>query len=144
MKVGMVAVVLVAGLCSAPAQFTASVEAVASHSARVGGAEQLVVKVTNTGPLIPHLGLVFRTGDRWYETHRMTELGGCSVSAEAAAFECGDLPSDGTQTYSFLGTALAAGTFHYELAVRSLVRPFAYVNDHTDGPDIQAWDETIS
>ena len=145
MKVGLVlAVVLLAGLCSAPDPLTATVTASATATAVVGASEQLVVNVTNTGPLIPHLGLEFRSTDRWYDTHRMTELAGCSIASDRAALDCGDLPPGDSKTYSFAGVALAAGSFHYELALRELVRPFAYVNDHSDGPDAQAWDETIA
>lgn len=144
MKVGVVAVVLLAGVCSAPVPLTASVDASATATAGVGASEQLVVRVTNTGPLIPHLGLVFRTADRWYERHRMTDLGGCAIAADESAFDCGDLQPSQSQTYSFLGTALSAGSFHYELALRELVQPFAYVDDHSDGPDVQVWDETVS
>lgn len=144
MKVGVLAVVLLAGICSAPVPFTAMVDAVASHAAPVGGAEQLVVKVTNTGPLIPHLGFVFRTSDRWYERHKMTDLGGCSIVTEESAFDCGDLAKSETKTYSFFGTATSAGSFHYELALRSLVQPFDFVNDHPDGADAAIWDETVT
>ncbi len=145
MKVGVVlAVVLLAGLCSAPDPLTATVTASATATAVAGASEQLVVKVTNTGPLIPHLGLVFRTQDRWYESHKMTDLGGCVVAADLSAYECGDLQPGETKTFSLLGTATAAGSFHYELALRELIQPFAYVDDHSDGPDVQVWDETIT
>jgi hypothetical protein len=43
-----------------------------------------------------------------------------------------------------VGAAKDAGTYHYQLALRELVRPFDYVNDHPDGADVQAWDETIT
>lgn len=144
MKVGVLAIVILAGVCSAPTPLTATVDASATGTAAVGASEQLVVKVTNTGPLIPHLGLVFRTTDRWYERHTMTDLGGCAIAADESAFDCGDLPSSDSKTYSFLGTALAAGSFHYELALRELVQPFAYVDDHGDGPDVQVWNETVT
>lgn len=145
MKVGVVlAAVLLAGLCSAPAPLTATVAASATSVAAVGGPVQLIVSVTNTGPLIPHLGLVFRTQDRWYDTHKLTELAGCAIASDQSAFDCGDLQPDESKTFSFAGTAVAAGSFHYELALRELVHPFAYVDDHTDGPDVSVWDETIS
>lgn len=145
MKVGMVlAVVMLAGVCSAPDPLTATVTASATATAVVGASEQLVVSVTNTGPLIPHLGLVFRTQDRWYESHRMTELGGCTVAADLSAYDCGDLPPSDTKTFSLSGTATAAGSFHYELALRELIQPYAYVDDHSDGPDVQVWAETIT
>ena len=143
MKVGVLAVVLLAGVCSAPVPLTAVVAAQATSTASVGAAEQLVVRVTNTGPLIPHLGLVFRTSDRWYERHTMTDLGGCSIATDLSAFDCGDLQPDEAKTYAIAGTAVAAGSFHYELALRELVQPYAYVDDHTDGPDVQVWDETV-
>lgn len=60
---GLVGLLLAAGVCSTPEPLTATVDAAGSQTATVGGAVQLVVKVTNTGPLIPHLGLVFRTAD---------------------------------------------------------------------------------
>ena len=141
---GLVGLILAAGLCSTPDVFTATVEAGGSQSAKVGAAVQLVVKVTNTGPLIPHLGLVFRTADRWFERHQVTDLGGCVVAVEQSAFDCGDLAKDETRTYSFHGIATAAGTFHFELALRELVRPFDYVNDHPDGADVQVWDEVVT
>ena len=144
MKVGVLAVVLLAGVCSAPVPLSATVDASATSSAVVGAAEQLIVKVTNTGPLVPHLGLVFRTADRWYDRHKMTDLGGCVVAAASDGFDCGDLDAGASKTYSFAGTGVAAGSFHYELALRELVQPFDYVNDHSDGPDVQVWDETIT
>ena len=141
---GLVAVLLAGSLCSNPDPMTATIDAAGTQTARVGDAVQLVVKVTNTGPLIPHLGLVFRTPDRWYERHRMTDLGGCVVAQDESAFDCGDLAKSGTKTYTFQGVATAAGTFHYELALRELVQPFDYVNDHPDGADVQAWDEVVT
>ena len=141
---GLVGLILAAGLCSAPNPLTATVEAGGSQGAKVGGAVQLVVKVTNTGPLIPHLGLVFRSADRWFERHQVTDLGGCAIAAEESAFDCGDLASSETRTFSFHGIANQAGTFHYELALRELVRPFDYVNDHPDGADAQVWDEVVT
>src|SRR5256885_7594046 len=79
MKLGvLVAMLLASGLCSNPLPMTAAVDASGSQSARVGDNVQLVVKVTNTGPLIPHLGLVFRTPDRWYERHKVADLSGAS------------------------------------------------------------------
>jgi hypothetical protein len=143
-RIGVLAVVILVGACAPPAALTATVDAVATSSAAVGGPEQLVVKVTNTGPLIPHLGLVFRTADRWYERHTMTDLGGCSVAADESGFDCGDLQPSESKTFALAGTASAGGSFHYELALRELVQPFAYVDDHSDGPDVQAWDETIT
>lgn len=140
----LVGLILAAGLCSAPDPLTASVVIGGSEDAKVGGAVQLVVKVTNTGPLIPHLGLVFRTSDRWFERHQMTDLSGCSIDTEQSAFDCGDLATSATRMFSFQGTATQAGTFHYELALRELVRPFDYVNDHPNGPDLQVWDEVVS
>ena len=135
--------VLVAA-CTDPVPLTATVDATATTSAEVGGVVQLVVKVTNTGPLIPHLGLVFRSEDKWYERHRMTELGQCTVAADSSAFDCGDLQPNETRTFSFQGVATTAGVFHYELALRQLVRPFDYVNDHHDGADVHMWDEKVS
>jgi hypothetical protein len=136
-------VFLVAGLCSPPARLTATVDAIATHTAAVGGQVQLVVKVTNTGPAIAHLGFVFRSADRWYERHEMLDLSGCAIASDASAFDCGDLATNETKTYSFRGIANSAGTFHFELALRELVRPFHYVNDHTDGADASVWDETV-
>ena len=45
---------------------------------------------------------------------------------------------------TIVGSATDAGSFHYELALRELVRPFDYVNDHPSGADVQTWDETIT
>ena len=142
--VGLVALLLASGLCSTPDPMTATVQAAGSQSAQVGDPVDLVVQVTNTGPLIPHLGLVFRTADRWYERHKMTDLGGCDIAKDESAFDCGDLAKGESKTYSFHGVANAAGTFHYELALRELVQPFDYVNDHRDGADAQSWDETVT
>src|SRR5437870_10581625 len=135
---------LVAGLCSGPDPLTATVDAAATHNARVGSAVELVVKVTNTGPAISQLGLVFRTEDRWYERHEVTEMGGCTIATDASAFACGDLAAGETKTYAFRGVANTAGSFHFELALRELVHPFAYVNDHADGADAHTWDEVVS
>lgn len=66
---------LASGICVSSDPLTATVDAVATQSAAVGGPAELVVKVTNTGPAIYHLGLVFRTTDRWYERHEMTDFG---------------------------------------------------------------------
>lgn len=140
----VVALLMAAGLCSPPQPLTATVSAVASADAKVGEAVQLVVKVTNTGPVIPHLGLVFRTADRWYERHEMKDLAGCTLAAEESAFECGNLDPGDSKTFAFQGVATTAGTFHYELALRELVQPFEWVNGHTDGADAQTWVETVT
>ncbi len=142
--IGLLALALLAAACSDPVPLTAGVDVAASRSEAVGANVQLVVKVTNTGPAIPHLGLVFRTADHWYERHRVTDLGGCTVAVDSSAFDCGDLAASESKTYSFFGVATTAGTFHYELGVRELVQPFDYVNDHPDGPDVQSWDETVT
>ena len=145
MKIVAVAALLAAaGLCSPPQPFTASVNVVASTTVHVGDLSQLVVKVSNTGPAIPHLGLVFRTADTWFARHDMKDLGGCVVALESSAFDCGDLSAGGSQTFSFSGVASTVGTFHYELALRELVQPYDWVNDHPDGADAQTWDETVS
>ena len=141
---GLAFLVSVFGLCSTPAPLTATVTVQATQAAGVGMQAQLVVDVVNTGPAIAHLGLVFRSGDRWYERHQMTELAGCTVATDEAAFDCGDLAGGETRTFDFQGVTQAAGTYHYELALRELVQPFNYVNDHSDGPDTQVWNETVS
>jgi hypothetical protein len=144
MRLGtLLAVGILVAACADPVRLTATVDATATTSAEVGGVVQLVVKVTNTGPLIPHLGLVFRSEDKWYERHRVTELGDCSVAADSSAFDCGDLQPNETRTFSFRGVATTPGSFHYELALRQLVQPFDYVNDHHDGADIHVWEETV-
>jgi hypothetical protein len=144
MRLGtLLAVGVLVAACADPVRLTATVDATATTSAEVGGVVQLVVKVTNTGPLIPHLGLVFRSEDKWYERHRITELGDCSVAADSSAFDCGDLQPNETRTFSFRGVATTPGSFHYELALRQLVQPFDYVNDHHDGADIHVWDESV-
>jgi hypothetical protein len=134
---------LVAG-CSNPVPLTATVETSATQNVAVSGQAQLVVNLTNTGPTIPHLGLVFMTSDKWYEHHTVSDLGGCTVASDASAFDCGDLAAGATASFSIVGTAKDVGTFHYQLALRELVRPFDYVNDHPDGADLQTWDETIT
>ena len=65
---------LASGFCAPSYPLTATVQAVATQNASVGGAAELLVNVTNTGPAISHLGLVFRTPDRWYERHEMTSF----------------------------------------------------------------------
>src|SRR5258705_11898971 len=99
-------VLLTAGLCSAPQPLTATVGALATRSSIVGGSAELVLRVTNPGPVITQLGFVFRTAERWYDRHEMTDLGGCSIALDASAFACGDLPAGETRTYSFHGVAL--------------------------------------
>jgi hypothetical protein len=133
---------LIAG-CESPTPLTASVEASATKSAVVGGRAQLVVVVTNTGPLIPHLGLVFLSADKWYDHHTISNSAGCTVVADHSAFDCGDLQPGTSATYSIAGAAKDAGTFHYQLALRELVHPNNFVNDHPDGADSQSWDETV-
>jgi hypothetical protein len=145
MKAGvLVAVTLLTSLCANPVPFTATFFTSASLSAVVGERAQLVVKVTNTGPLIPHLGLVFRTADKWYERHTLSDLAGCTIASDTSAFDCGDLGPGDSVSFVIVGTAKDAGTFHYELALRSLVRPFEYVNNHSDGAEVQVWDETVT
>jgi hypothetical protein len=116
----------------------------ATQSAVLGSRAQLVVNVTNTGPSIPRLGLVFMTADKWYADHMVTDLAGCTIAADASAFDCGDLGAGQSTSFAFTGTPKKAGTFHYELALRELVHPFDYVNDHPAGADVQTWDETVS
>jgi hypothetical protein len=145
MKVaGLVGLILLMAGCVNPIPLSAVVETSATHDATAGGRAQLLVKMTNTGPAIPHLGLVFRTGDRWYEHHTVSDLGGCAVAADASAFDCGDVDAGATASFLIVGTTKDAGTFHYELALRELVRPFDFVNDHPDGADVHIWDETVT
>jgi hypothetical protein len=139
-----VALFVLCACLDTPAPLTATVNASASQSSTVGGRAQLVVSVTNTGPVIPHLGLTFLSADKWFERHTVTEPGGCTIDTDHSAFDCGDLAAGATTTFSFAGTALQAGTFHYQLALRELVRPFNYVNDHPDGADVQTWDEKVA
>ncbi|HXD81243.1 MAG TPA: hypothetical protein VNU27_06665 [Candidatus Acidoferrum sp.] len=145
MKVaGLGALVLLLAGCANPVPLTATVETSATQSAAVGGLAQLVVQLTNTGPAIPHLGLVFMTADKWYDHHTVTDFGGCTVASDASAFDCGDLAAGASASISIAGTAKDVGSFHYELALRELVQPFDFVNDHPDGADVQTWDETIT
>lgn len=145
MRLGtLLPVMVLVAACAEPVHLTAAVDATATTSTEVGGVVQLVVKVTNTGPTIPHLGLVFRGSDKWYESHRVTELGECTVAADSSAFDCGDLQANESKTFSLRGVATTAGTFHYELALRQLVQPFDYVNDHHDGADVHVWEEKVS
>ena len=140
----LVALLLSGGGCTSPMPLTADVTASATQHTVVGGQAQLVVKLTNTGPAIPHLGLVFMTSDKWYEHHTVSDPGGCTVAADSSAFDCGELKAGQTVSFSIAGTAKDAGTFHYQLALRELVQPFDYVNDHPDGADVQTWDEAIT
>jgi hypothetical protein len=142
--VGIVAAALLVPACANPVPLSATIETSATQNVVVAGTAQLLVKLTNTGPAIPHLGLVFMTADKWYEHHTISDLGGCTVARDASAFDCGDLATGASAAFAIVGAAKDAGTFHYELAVRELVRPFDYVNDHPDGADVQKWDETIT
>ena len=139
---GVVLVVFSACL-DAPPVLTADVSASATQAASVGGTAQLVVNVTNKGPAFTHLGLTFMSADRWYERHKVTDAGVCTVDVDHSALDCGDLAAGATATFTITGTAIEAGTFHYQLAVRELVRPFRFVNDHSDGADVQTWNETV-
>jgi len=139
-----VAVILLSACADTPPPFTADVNVSASQTDTVGGRAQLVVNVTNTGPTIPHIGLTFVSADKWYERHTLTDPGGCTVATDYSALDCGDLAAGASATFSITGTASQTGTFHYELELRELVRPFHYVNDHPNGADVQAWDETIA
>jgi hypothetical protein len=127
-----------------PPVLTADISASATQAATVGGRAQLVVNVTNTGPALSHVGLTFLSADKWYERHKVTDLGGCTVELDHSALDCGDLAAGASATFSITGTAIEAGTFHYQLAVRELVRPFRFVNDHADGADLQTWNETVA
>ncbi len=145
MRAALGVVVLLLSAClDTPVPLTADVTASATQAATVGGRAQLVVNVTNTGPAIAHIGLTFMSADRWYERHTVTDPGTCTVDVDHTAFDCGDLAAGATATYSISGTATQAGSFHYQLALRELVRPFKYVNDHSDGADVQTWDEVVS
>ena len=126
-----------------PPVLTADVSASATQAATVGGTAQFVVHVTNTGPALAHLGLTFMSADKWYERHKVTDPGVCTVDVTYSALDCGDLAAGASATFSITGTAIEAGTFHYQLALRELVRPFRFVNDHADGADAQTWNETV-
>ena len=139
----LVALLMVSAGCDQPAALTAEVDVSATQTATVGGRAQLVVVVQNTGPAIAHLGLVFRSTDKWYEQHTITDASGCSVATDHSAFDCGDLAAGKTTTFAIASIAQEAGTFHYELALRELVRPFHYVNNHADGADAHTWDEVV-
>ena len=145
MKAAVVVVVVLLSAClDTPPPFTADVTVSASQTGSVGGRAQLVVNITNTGPAIPHVGLTFMSADKWYERHTVTDPSGCTVATDYSALDCGDLAAGASATFSITGTGTQAGTFHYELALRELVRPFHYVNDHPNGADVQTWDETIN
>lgn len=139
----VVALVALSACLDAPTPLTADVSASASQTATVGGRAQLVVIITNTGPAIPHIGLTFVSADKWYERHTVTDPGACTVDSDHSALDCGDLAAGASATYSITGTATTAGSFHYELALRELVQPFHYVNDHPNGADVQTWNETV-
>jgi len=140
----VLAVVLVSACLDTPPALTADVNVSASQTDAVGGRAQLVVNITNTGPAISHIGLTFMSADKWYERHTVTDPSGCTITTDYSALDCGDLAAGVSATFSITGTATQAGTFHYELALRELVRPFHYVNDHPNGADVQTWDETIT
>jgi hypothetical protein len=139
-----IALVACSACLETPVPLTADVTASASQTATLGGRAQLVVNVTNTGPAVTQLGLTFLSADKWYERHTVTNPGGCTVDPDHSAFDCGDLAAGASATFSITGTADQAGTFHYQLALRELVRPFHFVNDHADGADVQTWTETVT
>jgi hypothetical protein len=144
LKAALAAALLVCSAClDSPVPLTADVTASATQAANVGGRAQLVVNVMNTGPALTHLGLTFLSTDKWYERHTVTDPGVCSIDIDHSAFDCGDLAAGASATFSIAGSAKQAGSFHYELALRELVRPFNYVNDHPNGADVQSWDEMI-
>src|SRR5713101_737270 len=101
---GLLALAIVIAGCVNPIPLTATVETSATQDAAVGGRAQLLVKLTNTGPAIPHLGLVFRTADRWYEHHTVSDLGGCTLAADASAFDCGDVDAGATASFMIVAT----------------------------------------
>jgi hypothetical protein len=140
----VVPLLLLASCVDTPAPLTADVSASATQSATVGGRAQLVISIKNTGPALAHVGLTFLSADKWYERHKVTDPGGCTIDLDHSAFDCGDLAAGASGSYSIAGTAAQAGTFHYELALRELVRPFSFINDHADGADVQTWDETVN
>lgn len=142
-SVQVVAATLLLMGCSSPTPLTTTVDAFATKSTTVGGTAQLVVTVTNTGPSISHVGLVFMSADKWYNHHVITDTGKCTTAPDHAGFDCGDLGAGEKAVYSIAGTAKDAGTFHYELALQELVSPYKFVNDHPNGADVQAWDETV-
>ena len=145
MKAALAAALLVFSAClESPIPLTANVSASATQASNVGGRAQLVVNVANTGPALTHVGLTSLSADKWYERHSVTDPGGCTVDLDHSAFDCGDLAAGASATFSITGNAKQAGSFHYELALRELVRPFNYVNDHPNGADVQTWDEIIS
>lgn len=145
MKVnGLAVLFLMLAGCSNPPVLTATVSASATQSAVLGGRAQLVVNVTNTGPAISHLGLVFMTADKWYDVHLVTDLAGCTVAPDQSAFDCGDLGAGQSAAFAFAGSTKKRGSFHFELALRELVHPFDYVNDHPGGADAQVWDEVVT
>src|ERR1700682_2057582 len=139
--VGLVGFVLLLGGCANPVPLPVTADTSATQTVAVGGRTQLVVKLSNTGPAIPHLGLVFMTADKWYDHHTVTDLGGCTIASDASAFDCGDLAAGASASFSIVGAAKDAGTYHYQLALRELVQPYDFVNDHPDGADVQSWDE---
>src|SRR5882762_3920162 len=105
MKVaGLVGLILLMAGCVNPVPLSAVVETSATQGAAAGGRAQLLVKLTNTGPAIPHLGLLFRTGDRWYYHHTVSVLGGWGVAADASAFDCGDVDAGATASFLIVGT----------------------------------------
>src|SRR5258706_12763137 len=115
MKVaGLIGLILLMSGCISPVPLSAVVETSATQDAAVGGRAQLLVKLTNTGPAIPHLGLVFRTADRWYEHHTVSDLGGCALAADASAFDCGDVGAGAMQSFLFCGRVKVTVTLHYD------------------------------
>jgi hypothetical protein len=122
---------------------TATVDVTATTETTVGGSAFMTVAVTNTGPAIPDLGLVFFNGDLWYARHAITDAGGCTIDPFNKAFDCGDLAAGATTKFAIVGVAKDAGNFQYELALKELDQPFDFVNNHADGIDVKTWSEQI-
>lgn len=130
------------GARSAP-PLTATVDGTATTQTTVGGPAHLTVTVTNTGPAIPHLGLVFLKGDKWYDHHVITDGAGCTIDRNHNAFDCGDLAVGATAKFAIVGVAKDAGNFQYEVAFEELVPPFDFINNHPNGADTLTWSEAI-
>src|SRR5260370_27833730 len=92
-------VMLLAG-CINPVPPTATIETSATHNVAVGGLAQLVVKLTNTGPAIPHLRLVFMTTDKCYDLHTVTDFAVFITVTCVSSFDSRDPAAAASSSFS--------------------------------------------
>jgi hypothetical protein len=110
--------------------------------------------VTDTGPRIGKLALIFVTGGgytNWFTTHSTPALSGfytsagCELDAAHMRMVCGSVSSGGSLEVYLIGDASKRGTFHYavKFADISSGTPI-YIDQNPDGThQVVSWFETI-